>query len=98
MAPVIISTRAADMPTAIDVVCSIVTFDVDSGGAVSASLIIAGMPEVLPVSVKILDGELLKCGGDFLKLCACNLIDVPVVLGRICDVVVVQSGLFPSSD
>ena len=26
------------------------------------------------------------------------MIDVPVVLGRICDVVLVQSGLFPSSD
>ncbi|CAD6334173.1 unnamed protein product [Miscanthus lutarioriparius] len=57
MAPVIISTRAADTPTAIDVVCSIVTFDVDSGGDVSASLIIAGMPEVLPVSVKFWMGS-----------------------------------------
>ena len=42
--------------------------------------------------------ELLTCGGDFPNLCDCNLIDVPVVLGRSCDVVVVQSGLFSSSD
>ena len=42
--------------------------------------------------------ELLTCGGDFPNLCDCNLIDVPVVLGRSCEVVVVHSGLFSSSN